>query len=68
MAKKEVKKVIKKENKKAKKPLHLLLVYPDFIEGDTDKKSGGGSYQEGLASISAVVKQGGHNDAYNTLL
>ena len=59
MAKKEVKKVTNK--KSSKKPLHLLLVYPDFIEGDTDKKSGGGSYSEGLASISAVVKEGGHN-------
>lgn len=47
--------------KKQSKKLHLLLVYPDFLEQDTDKKSGGGSYSEGLASISAVVKQGGHN-------
>lgn len=61
MTKKLVKKITKVNNKKTKNPLHLLLVYPDFIEGDTDKKSGGGSYQEGLASISAVVKQGGHN-------
>lgn len=44
-----------------KKKLHLLLVYPDFLEGDASKRSGGGSYSEGLASISAVVKQGGHN-------
>ncbi len=48
---------MKKQNKKQ---LHLLLVYPDFLEADTDKKSGGGSYSEGLASISAVVKAGGH--------
>ena len=48
---------MKKQNKKQ---MHLLLVYPDFLEADTDKKSGGGSYSEGLASISAVVKQGGH--------
>ena len=40
------------------KKLHLLLVYPDFIEGD--KSSTGGNYSEGLASISAVVKEGGH--------
>ena len=61
MTKKEAKKVSKKNNTKGKKSLHLLLVYPDFLEADTDKKSGGGSYSEGLASISAVVKQGGHN-------
>ncbi len=40
------------------KKLHLLLVYPDFIEGD--KTSLGGNYSEGIASISAVIKQGGH--------
>ena len=43
-----------------KKKLHLLLVYPDFIEGSTAKVSSGGNYSEGLASISAVVKAGGH--------
>ncbi len=47
--------------KRLNKKLNLLLVYPDFLEQDTDKKSGGGSYNEGLASISAVVKKGGHN-------
>ncbi|HOZ89073.1 MAG TPA: radical SAM protein [Bacilli bacterium] len=41
-----------------KKALHLLLIYPDFIEGA--KVGSGGNYSEGLASISAVVKQGGH--------
>lgn len=44
-----------------KKKLHLLLVYPDYLVGDATKRSGGGSYSEGLASISAVVKQGGHD-------
>lgn len=44
-----------------KKKLHLLLVYPDFLEGDASKRSGGGSYSEGIASISAVVKKGGHD-------
>lgn len=43
-----------------KDKLKLLLVYPDFLE-DGSAKSNGGSYSEGLASISAVVKQGGHN-------
>ena len=45
-------------NKKSK--LKLLLVYPDFLE-DGSAKSNGGSYAEGLASISAVVKDGGHD-------
>jgi anaerobic magnesium-protoporphyrin IX monomethyl ester cyclase len=38
---------------------NVLLVYPDFIEakGATHLK---GSYSEGLASISAVLKEGGH--------
>jgi len=46
--------------KKIKRKLHLLLVYPDFIEGDSANKGAtGGSYSEGLASISAVVKAAG---------
>lgn len=38
----------------------VLLVYPDFLEarGGTQLK---GSYSEGLASISAVLKEGGHD-------
>ena len=44
------------ENKKK----HLLLVYPDFIEGDAIRKSSGGNYSEGLASISAVIKEAGY--------
>lgn len=38
----------------------VLLVYPDFLEarGATQMK---GSYSEGLASISAVLKEGGHD-------
>ncbi|MEG2457443.1 MAG: radical SAM protein [Bacilli bacterium] len=46
--------------KKTNKQLHLLLVYPDFIEGDTIKKTSGGSYSEGVASISAVIKAAGY--------
>ncbi len=40
----------------------VLLVYPDFVEarGATQMK---GSYSEGLASISAVLKKGGHEVA-----
>ena len=34
--------------------------YPDFIEGDAIRKSSGGNYSEGLASISAVLKEAGH--------
>jgi radical SAM superfamily enzyme YgiQ (UPF0313 family) len=39
--------------------MHVLLVYPDFYEtvGGTPQH---GSYSEGLASISAVLKSGGH--------
>ncbi len=39
--------------------LHMLLVYPDFVEGEATSKSSGGNYSEGLASISAVLKQAG---------
>jgi len=44
-----------------KNPLTLLLVYPDFLEEDKYNKSKLGNYSEGLASISAVVKQAGHD-------
>ena len=40
----------------------VLLVYPDYNEGDAYKKSYGGNYSEGLASISAVLKSGGRWD------
>ncbi|HBR31766.1 MAG TPA: hypothetical protein DD733_06750, partial [Clostridiales bacterium] len=39
----------------------VLLVYPDYTDRDLKGKSSGGSYSEGLASISAVLKQGGHS-------
>ena len=56
----------KKNNTKTKnkKQLHLVLVYPDYLEGDASKRRSGGSYSEGLASISAVIKQGGYKDIY----
>ena len=43
------------------KQLTMLLIYPDFLEEDMYNKSKLGNYSEGLASISAVLKQGGHN-------
>ena len=38
----------------------MLLVYPDYTDRELSGKVTGGSYSEGLASISAVLKQGGH--------
>jgi len=46
----------------------MLLVYPDYTDRDTMRKSSGGNYMEGLASISAVLKQGGHHVALLHLL
>jgi len=37
-----------------------LLIYPDFLEEDKYNKNKLGNYSEGLASISAVLKNGGH--------
>lgn len=42
------------------RPVRVLLVYPDYTDRDQKFRSGGGNYSEGLASISAVLKQGGH--------
>ena len=39
----------------------MLLVYPDYTDRDMKGKTTGGSYSEGLASISAVLKQSGHS-------
>ena len=39
----------------------MLLVYPDYTDRDLRGKKSGGNYSEGLASISAVLKQGGHS-------
>ncbi len=39
----------------------MLLVYPDYTDRELSGKLTGGSYSEGLASISAVLKQGGHD-------
>lgn len=39
----------------------VLLVYPDYTERDSRHKNAGGNYSEGLASISAVLKEAGHS-------
>ncbi|MCL2518633.1 MAG: B12-binding domain-containing radical SAM protein [Oscillospiraceae bacterium] len=44
-------------NKKAR----VLLVYPDYTDRDVVARQSGGNYSEGLASISAVLKEGGHD-------
>ena len=44
-------------NKKAR----MLLVYPDYTDRDAVRRQSGGNYSEGLASISAVLKSGGHS-------
>ena len=38
----------------------MLLVYPDYTDRELSGKLTGGNYSEGLASISAVLKQAGH--------
>lgn len=39
----------------------MLLIYPDYTDRDARGRASGGNYMEGLASISAVLKQGGHD-------
>lgn len=39
----------------------MLLVYPDYTDRDAVQRQSGGNYSEGLASISAVLKGGGHS-------
>lgn len=43
------------------KKLTMLLIYPDFLEEEMFNHNKLGNYSEGLASISAVLKQGGHD-------
>lgn len=45
----------------SEKKARVLLIYPDYTDRNITKRSGGGNYSEGLASISAVLKQEGHN-------
>ncbi|MDR0293242.1 MAG: B12-binding domain-containing radical SAM protein [Oscillospiraceae bacterium] len=41
-------------------PVHFLMVYPDFVEETKNNRNVPGNYSEGLASISAVLKEAGH--------
>ena len=41
--------------------LKVLFIYPDFLESTKKNKKMPGSYNEGLASLSAVLKEGGHS-------
>ncbi len=50
------------------KKVKLLLIYPDYLEEANSPKNSGGSYAEGLASISAVVKAAGHEVSLMHLL
>jgi len=43
------------------KAVKVLFIYPDFLEKTRHVKNILGSYSEGLASMSAVLKQAGHN-------
>ena len=46
--------------------MRVLFIYPDFLEATKNVRSIPGNYSEGLASLSAVLKQGGHNvDLYH---
>ena len=40
--------------------MKVLFIYPDFIEKTKHVKNIPGNYNEGLASLSAVLKEGGH--------
>ena len=40
--------------------VNVLFIYPDFIEATKKMKKMPGNYNEGLASLSAVLKEGGH--------
>ena len=39
----------------------VLFIYPDFLEETKNIKNIPGNYSEGLASLSAVLKEGGHS-------
>jgi len=40
--------------------LKILFIYPDFLESTKNNRNIPGNYNEGVASLSAVLKQGGH--------
>ena len=41
--------------------LKFTFIYPDFLEGTKDVKNIPGNYNEGMASISAVLQEAGHS-------
>ncbi|MCL2747436.1 MAG: B12-binding domain-containing radical SAM protein [Oscillospiraceae bacterium] len=41
--------------------VNFLFIYPDFLEATRHIKTIPGNYNEGIASISAVLRRGGHN-------
>ena len=41
--------------------INVLFIYPDFLESTKFKRNIPGNYNEGLASLSAVLKEGGHS-------
>ena len=41
--------------------MRVLFIYPDFLETTKNVRNMPGSYSEGLASLSAVLKKGGHD-------
>ncbi len=51
-----------------KSKVNMLLIYPDYYEEANSASRTGGSYAEGLASISAVLKEAGHNVSLMHLL
>ena len=40
--------------------LNVLFIYPDFLEATRKVRNIPGNYSEGIASLSAVLKEGGH--------
>ena len=48
--------------------MRVLLIYPDFLEATKNVRNIPGNYSEGLASLSAFLKKGGHSvDLYHLL-
>ena len=46
--------------------MRVLFIYPDFLEATKFVKNIPGNYSEGIASLSAVLKEGGHEvDLYH---
>ena len=41
--------------------MKVLFIYPDFLEASKHVRGIPGNYNEGLASLSAVLKEGGHS-------